>query len=73
MVTTGVQTRAIDERDLTPILGDQTKQTMTSRLGLVGDDGHWLTDQRIQERRFTDVRAADQNGMTKAFCRSHDA
>ena len=63
---TGMQTRGIHQRDLQARLGEHADNPMTRGLRLGRDDTDLLADQRIDQRRFADVGAADQGDHATA-------
>ena len=51
--------RRIDEHDLRFGQGDHALDGRPRGLRFIGDDGHLLADERIQQRGFSGVRPAD--------------
>ena len=61
-----VQSRRIDEHDLSALLRNDTLNAVSRRLWLGTDDGDLLTYNAIEERRFSRVGAAENGDEASA-------
>ena len=62
-----VKTGSIGENKLSVALGQNAHNFGSRRLRLVRNNGNFLTEQTVKNRRFSDIRAAD-NGNKCGFC-----
>ena len=61
-----MQPGRIDEGDLHAGTIEHAEHAMARGLRPRGDDGEFLADERIEQRRLADVGTADQRGETRA-------
>ena len=56
----------IEDGDLAARIVEDSDDAIARRLRLLGDDGHFLTEDAIEQCRFAGIRAADERDDAEA-------